>query len=96
VVLTATAALARVDAEVPGSLIFDPDVLRRRSRDRTAMISPTLSAELEGRRAGAVAVPGTEAEVSALLAACARHGVPVVPRGAGTAWPVAWSSISPG
>jgi FAD/FMN-containing dehydrogenase len=80
----AVGALARVDAEVPGALIFDPDLLRRRSRDRTAMISPTLSAELEGRRAGAVAVPGTEAEVVALLGACARHGVPVVPRGAGT------------
>ena len=48
------------------------------------MISPFLAAELEGRRAGAVALPTTEAEVVAIVGACARHGVPIVPRGAGT------------
>jgi FAD/FMN-containing dehydrogenase len=48
------------------------------------MISPFLAAELEGRRAGAVALPTTEADVVAIVGTCARHGVPIVPRGAGT------------
>jgi FAD/FMN-containing dehydrogenase len=77
-------ALAAVAADLPGVLITDPGELRRRSKDRSAMISPFLAAELEGRRAGAVALPTTEAEVVAVVGSCARHGVPIVPRGAGT------------
>jgi FAD/FMN-containing dehydrogenase len=77
-------ALARVAQDLPGVLITDPGELRRRSRDRSAMVSPMLAAELEGRRAGAVARPTSEDEVIAVVSACARHGVPIVPRGAGT------------
>jgi FAD/FMN-containing dehydrogenase len=80
----ASAALERIDAELPGVLIFDAGEVRRRSRDRTAMLSPSLSAELADHRAGAAALPASEEEVVAIVAACARHGVPIVPRGAGT------------
>jgi FAD/FMN-containing dehydrogenase len=81
---TATASLARIDAELPGVLIFDPDELRRGGGRGGARVSPALSAEREERRAGAVALPESEEAVVALVGACARHKVPIVPRGAGT------------
>ena len=44
------------------------------------------ASESRGLRAvpDAVACPGTPQEVAAVMAACFRHGVPVVPRGGGT------------
>lgn len=80
-----TDAIAAVQAEVPHVTITDDaDLVRRRSIDRSAMLGPLMATEVGGSLADAVAVPTTEDEVIALVAACARHQVPVVPRGAGT------------
>jgi FAD/FMN-containing dehydrogenase len=46
--------------------------------------SPVLRRQLDGRRADAVARPGSPGELRSVLAACARARVPVVARGAGT------------
>ena len=46
--------------------------------------SPVLKRQLEGLRAHAVARPKTEAEIRAVVAACAQHGVPITARGSGT------------
>ncbi|MFC4951166.1 FAD-binding oxidoreductase [Pseudonocardia sp. GCM10023141] len=50
-------------------------------------VRPYLHDEAEWADYGgaiAVARPGSTAQVAAVVAACARHGVPIVPRGAGT------------
>lgn len=46
--------------------------------------SPVLKRQLEDKRADLAVRPGSVDEVRAVLAACARAGVPVVPRGGGT------------
>jgi FAD/FMN-containing dehydrogenase len=46
--------------------------------------SPVLKRQLDDKRADLVARPGSIAEAKAIIAACYRAGVPVVPRGAGT------------
>jgi FAD/FMN-containing dehydrogenase len=46
--------------------------------------SPILKRELEGLRADAVARPKTEDEIRAVVAACAKGGVPITVRGSGT------------
>ena len=46
--------------------------------------SPVLKRELEGLRADAVARPKTEDEIRAVVAGCARRGLPVTVRGSGT------------
>ena len=46
--------------------------------------SPVLKRQLEGLRADAVARPKTEDEIRAVVAACARQGVPITARGSGT------------
>ncbi|CAN5473075.1 FAD-binding oxidoreductase [soil metagenome] len=78
-------ALAAVQRDAPDVLISqDMDLVRRRSTDRSALLGPLMAVETSGAVADAVAAPVDEEQVIALLAACARHGVPVVPRGAGT------------
>jgi len=77
-------ALARVQAETADiDWITDASRTERLSRD-FAWFSPILSRELAGLRADAVARPRSEAQVIALVAACARHGVPITPRGSAT------------
>ena len=79
------AAIAAVQAAVPHVTITDDaDLVRRRSTDRSAMLGPLMASEVGGSLADAVAVPTDEAEVVALVAACARNRVPIVPRGSGT------------
>ncbi|MGI8754872.1 MAG: FAD-binding oxidoreductase [Acidimicrobiales bacterium] len=82
------ARLGAVDAvrrDLPQLTITDDaDLVRRRSIDRSAMLGPIMASEVGGALADAVAVPDDEAQVMELVAACARHRVPVVPRGAGT------------
>lgn len=64
-------------AALPGSnLIVDPDVLASLSHD-DAEWAPA------GKPVGAIRARSTE-EVSAIVAACAERGIPVVARGAGT------------
>ncbi|MBM5809683.1 MAG: FAD-binding oxidoreductase, partial [Cyanobacteria bacterium M_surface_9_m1_291] len=61
----------------------NPAELARCSRDFFEY-SPVLVPLLEGRLAQLVARPTTTAEVMAVAGACARHGVPLTCRGAGT------------
>jgi len=61
----------------------NPAELARSSRDFFEY-SPVLVPLLEGRLAQLVARPTTTAEVMAVAGACARHGVPLTCRGAGT------------
>lgn len=78
------AALERVRAETADiDWITDPGRTERLSRD-FAWFSPVLKRELDGKRADAVARPRSEAQIVALVAACARHGVPLTPRGSAT------------
>ncbi|RSM55455.1 FAD-binding oxidoreductase [Actinoplanes sp. ATCC 53533] len=64
-------------ADLPGlDLIVDPDVLASLSHDDAEWAAA-------GRPVAAVRAR-TTAEVSAIVAACAARGIPVVPRGAGT------------
>ena len=46
--------------------------------------SPVLKPQLDGKVADVVARPKTEAEIGAVVAACARAGVPLTLRGSGT------------
>jgi len=46
--------------------------------------SPILKRQLEGLRADAVARPKTEDEIRAVVAGCAREGLPITVRGSGT------------
>ncbi len=71
-----TAAIAQSD---------DPALIRRHSRDQSMAFSPILKAEAKGKLAELVVMPRSKAEVIAVAAAAARHRIPVLPRGAGTA-----------
>jgi FAD/FMN-containing dehydrogenase len=61
----------------------DPAALRVKSAD-FSWFSPIMSAALAGRFADVVLFPRNEEEVVRIAAACARHRVPLVARGAGT------------
>ncbi len=61
----------------------DPAALRVKSAD-FSWFSPIMSAALAGRLAELVVAPRNEEEVVRIAAACARHRVPLVARGAGT------------
>jgi FAD/FMN-containing dehydrogenase len=61
----------------------DRALVRQKSRD-FFWYSPVLKRQLDKLSAEAVITPRSEAEVIAVLAACARHRVNVTPRGAGT------------
>jgi FAD/FMN-containing dehydrogenase len=61
----------------------EPSLVRRRSRDYF-WYSPVLNAELHGKTADVLVTPRDEADVIRVAAACARHRVPLTPRGAGT------------
>jgi len=80
--MTATAADRLLDdlASGPsaGDLVTDPEVLASYERDQAA---PAL---VPAGRPAAVVRPRTTQEVQSAVRAAARHGVPVVPRGAGS------------
>jgi FAD/FMN-containing dehydrogenase len=61
----------------------DPAIVKRKSRDFTN--SPILRAEAEGKLADLVVTPRSKDDVLCIAAACARHRVPLIARGAGTA-----------
>ena len=75
------AALRDDIAGVP--VIDDPVTVRRRSRE-FFWYSPILNRELRNKSADVVVAPRDEAEVVRVAAACARHRVPITPRGGGT------------
>ncbi|MBI2777266.1 MAG: FAD-binding protein [Chloroflexi bacterium] len=71
------ALLEAARAELPGVRLLTDEVDRESyRRDETAYLDAGLP--------GAVALPGTTADVAGLLRLASRHGVAVVPRGAGT------------
>jgi FAD/FMN-containing dehydrogenase len=75
------AALRHDIAGVP--VIDDPVAVRRRSRD-FFWYSPILNKQLRYKSADLVVCPRDEADVVRVAAACARHRIPLTPRGAGT------------
>ncbi|WP_395309641.1 FAD-linked oxidase C-terminal domain-containing protein [Mycobacterium sp. AMU20-3851] len=69
--------LADIAAELPASAILtDPDVTAAYARDQSRLTDSEPPA--------AVLIPRSTAEVSRCLAAASRHGVTVIPRGAGS------------
>ncbi|MCF2970449.1 FAD-binding oxidoreductase [Synechococcus sp. Nb3U1] len=58
--------------------------VRAKSRDMTLSFSPILKQDLQGKSAEVVVTPRSQAEVIRVVAACARHRIPLLPRGAGT------------
>lgn len=61
----------------------DPALLRQKSRD-FFWFSPVLKQALDRCRADLLLMPRTAAEVEQIAAACARHRVPLTPRGGGS------------
>jgi FAD/FMN-containing dehydrogenase len=61
----------------------DPAQVRRKSRDFTN--SPILREEAEGKVADLLVMPRSKDDVLKVARACARHRVPLIARGAGTA-----------
>lgn len=70
-------------AELPALEWITDSRVERLSQD-FYWFSPVLKRQLEGLRAHAVARPRTEDEVRAVVAGCARLGVPITVRGSGT------------
>jgi FAD/FMN-containing dehydrogenase len=73
--------LRRLEPDLP--VVEQPAELARLSRDFHDY-SPVLTPLLAGRQAQLAARPTTVAQVMAVAGACARHGVPLTVRGAGT------------
>lgn len=67
----------------PGDVFDEGEMLETLSKD-FFWYSPVLRRQLADKRADVVVRPGNLAVTRAVLAACARAQVPVVPRGAGT------------
>jgi hypothetical protein len=65
------------------ALIDETQVVRKRSRD-FFWYSPILNEQLSGKSADIIVAPRDEADVLKVAAACARHRVPITPRGGGT------------
>src|SRR3954468_2015586 len=74
--LTTTWVRELQDALGPDSVLTDPDVTAAYARDQ-AMLA-------EAGTPAAVVLPRSTEEVSAVLRLASRHGIPVVPRGAGS------------
>ncbi|MEY8876319.1 MAG: FAD-binding oxidoreductase [Leptothrix sp. (in: b-proteobacteria)] len=78
------AAMAQASAKEPAiDWVTDANRAERLSRD-FAWFSPVLTRELAGKRADVVARPTTEAQIVAIVGACAAHAVPITPRGSAT------------
>lgn len=69
-------ALAELAALLPGAVLTASEGIEPYRRDRA--LDPAAGMPL------AVALPGSTAEVQAVVAWASRHGVPIVPRGMGT------------
>ncbi|OYU50188.1 MAG: FAD-linked oxidase [Rhizobiales bacterium PAR1] len=64
-------------------VITEEKVVRKRSRD-FFWYSPILNEELSKKSADIVVLPRNEAEVIRIAAACAKHRIPITPRGGAT------------
>ncbi|MEW6633803.1 MAG: FAD-binding oxidoreductase [Pseudomonadota bacterium] len=60
-----------------------PAIVQQKSRD-FYWYSPVLKAQLDHITGDLIVTPRNENEVTRVLAACHRHGIPVTPRGSGT------------
>jgi FAD/FMN-containing dehydrogenase len=77
-------AIASLAADLPAlDWVTDPARVARLSQD-FAWFSPVLKRQLADKTAEIAVRPRTEAEVAAVVGACARHGVPITVRGSGT------------
>jgi FAD/FMN-containing dehydrogenase len=77
-------AVATLRGELPQlAWITEPAQLARLSQD-FAWFSPVLKRQLQGKQAELALRPQNEDELRLAVAACARHGVPITLRGAGT------------
>ena len=78
------APVARLQSELAGlDWITDGSRLRRLSGD-FSWFSPVLKRQLAGKQADAVVRPRTEAEIRAVVGACAAARIPLTIRGSGT------------
>ncbi|MDB5570406.1 MAG: hypothetical protein JWN93_1589 [Hyphomicrobiales bacterium] len=78
------AAVEALLADIAGvPVLEDGPSIRRKSRDYF-WYSPILNEALAGKVADVIVVPRDEADVVRVAAACAKHGVPITPRGGGT------------
>ncbi|RKP57625.1 FAD-binding oxidoreductase [Pararobbsia silviterrae] len=76
--------LGALRAELPDlDWTVEPIHLKRLSRD-FHWFSPVLKRELDGKLADAVVCPRSEDELRAIVAGCARAGIPITVRGGGT------------
>jgi FAD/FMN-containing dehydrogenase len=75
------AFLARL-GDVPA--ITDRALVQRRSRDMSAMFSPTMRREIEGKFADLIVTPRTKADTLVIARAAAIAKMPLMMRGAGT------------
>jgi FAD/FMN-containing dehydrogenase len=79
-----SSALTRLVADLGDiPMVFDPRIVRRRSRD-FFWYSPVLNEQLEGKSADLIVSPRNEADVVRAATACARHRVPMTVRAGGT------------
>ena len=78
------ALVARLPVELPAlDWITDAARVARLSQD-FAWFSPVLKRQLADKTAELAVRPRTEAEIGAVVAACARYGIPITVRGSGT------------
>ena len=81
---TDTSAAIGLPAELPAlDWVTDPARVARLSQD-FAWFSPVLKRQLADKTAEIAVRPRTEAEIAAVVGACARHGIPITVRGSGT------------
>ena len=66
-------------------MITDPALVRQRSRDMTGAFSPVMKRELRDKTADLIVRPRDRDEVARVASAAARHKVPLIARGGGTA-----------
>ena len=82
--VAASSPVERLQAELPSlDWITDPGRLARLSSD-FSWFSPVLKRQLAGKRADISVRPRTESDIRDVVAACARHRVPLTIRGSGT------------
>jgi hypothetical protein len=65
--------------------VTDPALVKRKSRDMTAAFSPVMKREMADKFADAIVTPRTKEDVLRLASAAARHRMPLIARGGGTA-----------
>jgi len=81
---THAAACQALAADLPAlPWVTEPPMLARLSQD-FSWFSPVLKRQLEGKCADLAVRPRNEDEVRAVVAGCARRGVPITVRGSGT------------